>query len=444
MPTRREFLKIAGAGLGSLLVGVGAGYYLGSLGSLPATVTTAPTTPKPSETYSLSILGRDAEHHDINTAVIDFFTRENPSFKVDYSPLSYAPLYDKMVLALQQGSAAYDLVYMDDPWLPQFGERGWLTDLEALAKETGVQLDLGDFPGVLIDVGRSPYKSGKIVAIPQMGNVQIFAYRKDVFDKLGLPEPATWSDVLNACEKIKASGLVEYPVAFRGVKGNPVATAFQPILYAFGGKILSDDLRKSALDSKAVEALEFFLQLKKYAPPGVENFNTPDVRDRLVGGRIAMSTETWPGWVKDADNPALSKVPGLLAYTTTPGERTKPSPLLGVWYWGIPAASQNKAAALKFILYSISARMQKIMAILKGLPPVRISVGEDKELAGLRRWIPVQVKSLNVAVPRPRTPLWPRIEDIFGSYVNQVLAGVIKPSDAVSAMSSEIDKVLSS
>jgi multiple sugar transport system substrate-binding protein len=436
MPTRREFLKLAAVGAGAFVVGLAGGYQWG--------YASAPRAPAPAKpvTRSISLLGRDAEHQDINTAVIDFFTREKPNYKAEYSPLAYSALYDKMVLALQQGSSAYDLVYMDDPWIPQFGEKGWLTDLEALAKGAGITLDLSDFPSVLIDVGRHPYKTGKLVAFPQMGNVQIFAYRKDVFDKLGLPEPKTWTDVLNACEKIKASGLVEHPIAFRGRKGNPVATAFQPLLYAFGGKILTDDLKRCALDSKAVEALEFLLELKKYAPPGVENFDTPDVRDRLVGGRIAMSTETWPGWIKDADNPAVSKVPGLLAYTTTPGEREKPSPLLGVWYWGIPVGSQNKEAALEYILYTTSARMQKIMAILKGLPPVRLSVGADKEVVGLRRWVAVQVESLKVAVPRPRTPYWSRVEDIFGSYVNQVLAGAIKPADAVAKACEEINKVL--
>jgi len=102
----------------------------------------------------------------------------------------------------------------------------------------------------------------------------------------------------------------------------------------------------------------------------------------------------------------------------------------------------NKGAALRYILYSASARMQKIMAILKGLPPVRSSVGRDPDVSTLRRWIPIQVQSLAVAVPRPRTPYWPKIEDIFGSYVNQVLAGVVRPSDVVAKMSEEIDKVL--
>jgi multiple sugar transport system substrate-binding protein len=434
MTTRREFLKIAGVGVGAFLLGFGGGYYTG-LASAPKPV----TLPKQ---YTITAIGRDAEHNDINTAVIDFFTRENPNYKVEYTPLSYSPLYDKIVLTLQQGATSVDLVYMDDPWIPQFGEKGWLTDLEVLSKEAGITLDLSDFPSVLIDVGRHPYKTGKLVAFPQMGNVQIFAYRKDVFDKLGLPEPKTWTDVLNACEKIKTSGLVEHPIAFRGKKGNPVATAFQPLLYAFGGKILTDDLKSCALDSKAIDALEFLLELKKYAPPGVENFDTPDVRDRLVGGRIAMSTETWPGWIKDADNPAVSKVPGLLNYTLTPGEREKPSPLLGVWYWGIPVASQNKEAALKYILYSTSARIQKLMAIVKGLPPVRTSVGADKDVIGLRRWVAIQVQSLNSAVPRPRTPLWSKVEDIFGGYVNQVLAGTLKPADAVAKACEDINKTL--
>lgn len=432
--TRRDFLKLAAVGAGTFLLGLAGGYQWGYSAAAPAV--------KPPVTYSLSILGRDAEHGDINTAVIDFFKRENPNFSVEYTPLAYSALFDKIVLTLKEGSPAYDLIYMDDPWIPQFGEMNWLTDLEELAGKAGVKLDLGDFPSTLIDVGRHPYKTGKLVALPQMGNVQLFAYRRDVFEKLGLPEPKTWTDVLNACEKIKASGLVEYPVAFRGSKGNPIVTAFLPILHGFGGKVLTDDFKKCALDSKAVEALEYLVKLKAYAPPGVEGFGTADVRDRLIGGRIAVSIEVWPGWIKDADNPAVSKVPGLLAFTMTPGERAKPAPLLGVWYWGIPASSQRKEAALQYILYSTSARMQKLMAIIKGLPPVSTSAGADKEVVGLRRWVAVQIESLKVAVPRPRIPIWSKIEDIFGSYLNQAVAGVIKPADAIAKAAEEIDKAL--
>lgn len=434
--TRRDFLKLAAVGAGAFALGLAGGYQWGASAAAPPA--------QPPATYTLSILGRDAEHGDINTTVIDFFKRENPNFAVEYTPLAYSALFDKIVLTLKEKSPAYDLIYMDDPWIPQFGEMGWLTDLEALSKEVGLKLELGDFPSVLVEVGRHPYKTGKLVAMPQLGNVQLFAYRKDVFDKLGIPEPKTWSDVLSACEKIKASGLVEHPVAFRGAKGNPVVTAFLPILHAFGGKVLTDDLKKCSLDSKAVEALEYLLKLKAYAPPGVENFGTPDVRDRLTGGRIAISIEVWPGWIKDADNPAVSKVPGLLAYTVTPGERSKPAPLLGVWYWGIPESSERKEAALRYILYTTSARMQKLMAIVKGLPPVSITAGLDKEVTGLRRWIAVQIESLKVAVPRPRIPIWSKIEDIFGGYLNQALAGALKPADAIAKAAEDIDKALAS
>ena len=80
MPTRREFLKLAAVGAGAFVVGLAGGYQWG--------YTSAPAAPAPKPVArSLSFLGRDAEHQDINTAVIDFFTREKPEYKVEYLSL---------------------------------------------------------------------------------------------------------------------------------------------------------------------------------------------------------------------------------------------------------------------------------------------------------------------------------------------------------------------
>lgn len=435
MVSRREFLKVSAVGAGAAVAGLAGGYLLGTSSSSNPTSTAVTTR-------NISILGRDADHGDINTALVDLFQREYTNIKVEYTPLAYAALFDKIVLTLKESSSAYDVLYLDDPWIPQLGELGWLTDIEALARESGVSIDLSDYPEPVREVARHPYKTGKLVGMPQMGNAQMFGYRRDVFEKLGLSQPETWTDVLNACEKIKGSGLVEYPVIFRGARANPVVASFIPILHGFGARITTPDAKKAALGSKAVEALEFFVKLKSFAPPGVENFGSPDLVDRLLGGKVAMSVEVWPSWVKDADNVAVSKVPGLLAYTTTPGERENPAPLLGVWYWGIPAASKNKEAALIFSMYASSPYGQRMASIMKGLPPVSLKAAADKDVRGLRRWVAVQIESLKIAVPRPRTPHWPKIEDTLSSYLNQALTGALKPADAITMAADSIDKIL--
>jgi multiple sugar transport system substrate-binding protein len=44
---------------------------------------------------------------------------------------------------------------------------------------------------------REPYETCRLYALPYVGNSQLF-YRKDLFDKHSLKEPATWDDVLAA------------------------------------------------------------------------------------------------------------------------------------------------------------------------------------------------------------------------------------------------------
>ncbi len=60
---------------------------------------------------------------------------------------------------------------------------------------------------------------GKVMAIAMMVNTQHLMYRKDLFDQLGIAVPTTYDEVLSAAEKIKAAGVVEYPL---GALSRPV------------------------------------------------------------------------------------------------------------------------------------------------------------------------------------------------------------------------------
>ena len=56
-----------------------------------------------------------------------------------------------------------------------------------------------------------------------------------------------------------------------------------------------DEAGNAALNSpEALEALNLYLELKQYAPKGVETYNSSEVRDALMQGTTAMSIELWP------------------------------------------------------------------------------------------------------------------------------------------------------
>ena len=78
----------------------------------------------------------------------------------------------------------------------------------------------------LIGTRRSarPPRSGKVMSLPLNGNVDLFVYRKDLYDKLGLQLPKTWDDAIENGRKAQKAGIVKYGYVTRGqpTVGRPI------------------------------------------------------------------------------------------------------------------------------------------------------------------------------------------------------------------------------
>ena len=73
--------------------------------------------------------------------------------KLNLIAYPYPSLYEKMVTAFQANSATFDVVMLDDPWMPKFGAEGWLTPLDAAPYNFTRDSDI--FP-VVYDLGSWP------------------------------------------------------------------------------------------------------------------------------------------------------------------------------------------------------------------------------------------------------------------------------------------------
>jgi multiple sugar transport system substrate-binding protein len=181
----------------------------------------------------LVIAGRDGDYGNAMQVAVDAYTAKNPNVKFDVLKLSGDDVYQKTVIDLKSGTGTYDLILIDDPKALQYQQAGWLTDLDAMFKKTGKTLD-SDFIPTVIDLCRYPNNAkGKLYSLPFVGNVSLFAYRADLFAKYKLPAPETWDDVLVAVKTISEKETGVDGVSFRGVKGNPILTAFLTILWSF-------------------------------------------------------------------------------------------------------------------------------------------------------------------------------------------------------------------
>lgn len=385
----------------------------------------------------LVIAGRDGGYGEALKLAIDRYKATNPDLEVELLELTGSGLLEKATIAMREKSGAYDVIMLDDPWAVEFMGQGWLADLDKL----GGGVD-EDFVKPARDVSRYPVGSGPYYAVPFVGNVELFAYRKDLFDKHGLARPASWTDVLTAAKTISEKEGGVSGVVFRGKKGNPIVTGFLPILWAHGAQVVGPD-GKPGLDSDAaLAALNLYLDLKSYAPKGIETYNATEVRDALMQGTTAMTIELWPAWAPALDDPAASKVPGKIEIMAAPGQIEGPAPMLGSWLVAVPADAKNPEGARRFIDFLTSAEMQKILALEVGTPPTRASVYKDAEVVGKYRWYPAQAEALQNAQPRPRIAQWAEVETILGDYLQLALIGQMQPKEALLEANEKIARAL--
>jgi multiple sugar transport system substrate-binding protein len=391
---------------------------------------------------TLTVAGRDGAYGDAMQLAADQYSSRNPNVSFEILKLNGASLLEKTVVELSSGTGIYDLIMIDDPNAPRMMRAGWLANLDELYRSHGATLDK-DLIANVVKLGRQPYSdSGTLYALPHVGNVELFAYRKDLLDKYGYRELAKWDQVLQAAQKIAAGEPGVTPILFRGTKGNPIVSGFLPIYWAFGAEILDND-RPAFTSPQARNALDFFLRLAQYAPEGVSMYQSAQVRDALYAGTGAIAIEVWPGWIGGLENPEQSKVVGKVRVTTHPGEVEPSSSLIGVWLLGIPADSKQKDAAFDYLTFITSAEIQTLIARQTGIPPTRESVHKIQELVQKYPWYPPELDGLLGGVARPRTDYWSEIEANLGTNLQLALIGDMSAGQALQATQERVQEIVS-
>jgi multiple sugar transport system substrate-binding protein len=390
----------------------------------------------------LVIAGRDGDYGNAMQVAVDAYAAKNPNVIFELLKLSGDDIYQKTVIDSKSGTGTYDLILIDDPKAMQYQQAGWLEDLDAMYKKAGRTVD-SDFISTTIDLCRFPNGAkGKLFSLPFVGNVSLFAYRSDLFTKYGLAAPKTWNDVLVAAKKISENEPSVAGVSFRGVKGNPILTAFLPIFWSFGADFMDASGKATVNSPEALRALKFFLELAKYAPKSVPMNNTAQVRDGLLAGTVGIAPEVWPAWLGKIDDPTASVVAGKVKIGKHPADVKKSAPMIGIWHVAIPAASKNKQAAFDFLDFLTSKETQKLMVLKAGLPPSRVSVFADKEILAKYPWYPAILEALESGYARPRTLYWAEIENTMGGLVQEALIGAKTPEQALNEANAKIAEIL--
>jgi multiple sugar transport system substrate-binding protein len=383
-----------------------------------------------------------SEGDGLRAAAADYSQMKGTKVEIVQAP--YDNVFEQAANAGQTKSGAFDIVLMDDPWIPFFAENGHLENLTSYFNAIGVPGPDNDFLAKSLAVCRNPYNTGPFVCVPYVGNAQMFFYDGAKFAEQGLPAgPKTWDDVIKVAKALTDAGGGRYfGYVFRGGQGNPVVADFMPIFWSYGGNLFNADRTKVTIDTpEGAAAMKTFMALRDVSPKGVESYQADQVGRALAAGTAASSIN-WPNWVATFEDPSQSKMVGKISYSAIPSGTHAGSSEIGHWTMGIMSASKNKQEAFDFMVWATSPEQIKISAT-RGNPPVRFSVFTDPELTAQEKFrhFPTLMTAIEFSTPRPRHPKWPEIENAFGIELSKAVAGTITPEEALKNSQAAVEKI---
>ena len=196
------------------------------------------------------IMANEAFANSWQTTLVPEFNKKYPNVHVTFDGVPYTELLAKMMLDATSPDPDYDVLLVDDPWVPQLAEIGALMDLkgEKIVALTDKDYDWGDFNAAPLAAGE--WKDIQY-AVPVRSNMLLRFYNRSLYEQAGLPEPTpaqTWDEFFSDAEKLvrdtNADGKDDvWAIDTYFVRESLTPTIWQSILNANGGQLLDESGR---------------------------------------------------------------------------------------------------------------------------------------------------------------------------------------------------------
>jgi len=339
------------------------------------------------------------------------FEQENPGIRVEVTTVPYGEYQQRLLTAVQGGNAP-DVATLDQIWVAAFAEAGAISDLTELAEGAGVERGTF-FPGAW----DSAVYDGKLRGIPFNVDVWQFSfYNAALLEEADVdPQTLTTFDGLRAAaEKLTDTGAGRFGVGLFGHKGEDTVVVMDSFIFSNGGEVLNED-GSCALDSaESVEALEYLQSLVPFAPKGILNASSGDMRELFLNGSLAI--EFWPA----IEQPTLqsSDLDWEFVNGTAPEDKT-PVGTYGGWNLAVFEQSENQEAAWKFIQFMIREDVNGDVVDLVPANRAAAATFLEENRIGAERIM----EHLNNASARPLSARYLEVADIQMRLAQEIYSG---------------------
>jgi len=365
---------------------------------------------------------------DLKEGVANFNKEFGPDLKVTLKefPESADEQRNQFIQRQRAESGECDGFEADVIWTVEFAGQKWLLDVSKYVDERKGEFIPSTLESVKFD--------GKSWGVPRVTDTGFLYYRTDVIKQ----EPTTWQEAYKLAQDANPKGIVYQGAAYEGL-----TVDFLELAFANGGKVLSDDGKKSEINSpENVKALQFMVDgiNDGAAPKAVTTYMEEPARRTFEAGKAAVM-RNWPYCY--ALGQQAKAIKGKFKAIPLPEfEGGGKAGILGGHNMVISAFSKNPEAALKFIDYMTSAKTIQLNAAKYTKAPPLNATYED---AAVKKAIPfsAQLKEgVEQAKSRPVSPVYPLVSEAIYKNVNAALSGGMSPEEAIKKADEDINKAL--
>jgi multiple sugar transport system substrate-binding protein len=360
------------------------------------------------------------------TAAIKAFNAQNNGVRAKILEFSTSADEQRQQFVQRQEakSGECDVFSADVIWTAEFASQKWLYDLTPYVDTRRDELIEATLETATFD--------GKVWGMPQQTDAGFLYFRTDKVQE----KPTTWQQVYaDAKEK---DGIVYQGAPYEGLTVN-----FLELAFAAGGKVLSDDGKKSEINSpENAEALKLMADAVKdgTAARGVTTYMEEESRRYFESGR-ATYMRNWPyAYALGSKAKAVKGKFDVMPYPEFEGG-TKAG-ILGGHNQVVSVYSKNPGGALKWIEYITGTENQKRQFVEFSQSPTLKAIYDDPEVQKKYAFATDLRDAISQAKSRPVSPLYPQVSQAIYENVHDALTGKVTPEKALETAQSEMDKAL--
>ena len=367
--------------------------------------------------------------------------------QVNYTILPYNGAREQMLEAMSNQSNI-DLISVDQIWLGEFAEKGYLTDLSNYSKTWG---RLSNWYESNLD---GAVYNDKIFGIWAWTDVRSIWYWKDLLNKAGVDPNSlrTWDGYIASAKKLNE---VLNPEGIQGVEllGGPGSQNERyPYLWMLGGSIVESRPGHPTEDfywfpsynsSQGVKALEFF---KRLVDSGVKPITINFEKEFASRKYAVMLGGSWlPGSFPSLTKQGFEQQIGMIPMFPVPNENTTTSTVMGGWLLSIPDSSKNKDLTWELIETMLEPDILSSMLAEYGYLPTQIPIGEGPYSGEIRKSIPYYDQLISLVQfghARPNIAEYPQLADHISEAIDDVYSGKKQPKQALDDAAAKSAKVM--